>query len=174
MGRPKPDQEKGQMSIADRLEDARLLYAHDRFEGALMSVLAAAAGTSALRYPKGTSSISDPKKKMPDKEKFVRFLDGIPPTAGALVHFRGKCTPVAEILYEYLRCSLMHAGKVRKEVSFEAGGSKTEARIDCDTKAPNIIVTHPVVMMLAHAVAHAPENADIPVELKRTLTPDPP
>jgi hypothetical protein len=161
------------VSIADRLEDARLLYAHGRFEGALMSALAAAAGTSALRYPKGTASITNPKEKMQDKEKFVCFLDGIPPIAGALVRLHGKCEPVAAILYDYLRCSLMHAGKLRKEVNFEAGASTIDARIDCETRAPDVIVTYPVVMMLAHSVAYAPENAGIPVGLKKSLIPDP-
>lgn len=151
------------MSIADRLDDARLLYEHGRFEGAFMSVLSAAAGTSSLRFPKGTRSFADATKGMPDNERFTRFLEGTPPIAGALVRFDRECTSVASILYKFLRCTLMHGGRVHRRVQLSEGSSEFEARIDCETAAPNVIITHPIIMMLAHAIATCPENGSIPV-----------
>ena len=53
------------MSIRDRLEDALVLCAADRREGAFVQVLIAAAATSRKRYP---------RNKWDDSESFRNFI----------------------------------------------------------------------------------------------------
>ena len=67
------------MSIADRLEEARLLWSQGRKEGAFIMILIAAAATSRKRYPRETLSWAKKKndgtrKEMEDGEAFKRFI----------------------------------------------------------------------------------------------------
>jgi hypothetical protein len=64
------------VTIRDRVEDAAILIARGRHDGALLSLLAAVAGSSRKALPKGSQSLSNPKDFMRDGEAFRMFLGG--------------------------------------------------------------------------------------------------
>ncbi len=78
------------MSIRDRLDDARLLLAQGRRDGALLSVLVAVAATSRRRYPR------DAIRK--DGEAFIRFLLDEHPVVVGMSDWVPGCED------DYIRC----------------------------------------------------------------------
>ena len=88
------------MSIEDRLRDVRVLYDQERFEGAMLSAMIAAAATSRLRYPY-------PANK--DSFAFPAFLHS--EFSGCCkVSYEGAWHPLATFLYRWVRNSLAHEG----------------------------------------------------------------
>ena len=146
------------MSIRDRLEDARMLSALGRREGAFIHVLIAAAATSRRRYP---------KKKWVDGEAFKNFIydemgiiTGGPKYAVAFP-FQGKQTPLEDILYHHLRCQLVHEGEMPGSIVF------TEPVVEDGRVSHSLHLTTPLgfpagwIEHLATAVWLAPENDDL-------------
>lgn len=95
------------MSVRERLEDARVLAANGRLEGAFVQVLIAAAATSRERYTRDEWDDADSFKNFIYDELGV-MLDGA--KYEVKFPFRGKHTPLEDILYEHLRCQLVHEG----------------------------------------------------------------
>jgi len=93
------------MSIRDRLDDARILFANGRRDGALLSVLVAVAATSRRRYPH--SAI--PR----DGDAFIRFLLDEHP-----VIVSSDWVPTCED--DYVRC--IHADKALDSAGKRVGG----------------------------------------------------
>lgn len=121
------------MSIRQRIEDAVILDSIRRKDGALLSVLIAVAATSRLRYPKGTKSNWKQKEKMGDGEAFQTFFKDESESVygkGLRLDLSSPCpdptvsgTPVkttshGKILYKYVRCELVHAGKLPHTIEF--------------------------------------------------------
>ena len=52
------------MSVTDRIDDARVLYSQGRRQGALLSVLIAVTATARTRFKPNTPSRTDPSKPM--------------------------------------------------------------------------------------------------------------
>ena len=151
------------MSIRDRLDDAKILCHNGRFEGGLLSALVAVAATSRRRYPFGTISKANPKKKMADREAFTEFLgrEMIVVTAGAVkniwLRFRNKRISQQELFYEHLRCELVHNSSLPQDVTFVDGVVGSQM-----TKLSDGGVTYSKDWLngLARCVAYAPENSD--------------
>jgi hypothetical protein len=161
------------VSITSRLEDAKLLYDSGRHEGALLSVLVAVSGSSRRRYPQGTKSIKDPSNLMGDAEAFKTFVAAEMQRVGACsVLFDGKCNSAEEVFYKWLRCSLAHEAELPRQIAFQPGPSNCQASICIAPGSPErLVVTHPIVLLIAHVVSTAAENADIPERVRRSLWP---
>lgn len=145
------------MSVKDRIEDAEVLWDQGRREGAWVLALIAAAATSRKRYP----------RPMPDYEAFKSFIRDVMPTL-----LQGKSphgtpnprvifgnTPVEDIIYEHLRCNLIHEGEVSQKVAFSESkivDGKLTATLSVGS--PNVIPDF-WVLHLMKAVREAPENA---------------
>jgi len=93
------------MSIRERLDDARILFAQGRRDGALLSVLIAVAATSRRRYPRTT---------MRDDEAFIRFLLDEHPAVVKISDWVPTCED------DYIRC--IHPDKVLDEGGNRVGG----------------------------------------------------
>ena len=140
------------MSITARLDDARVLYAHGLREGALLSVLIAVAATSRKRYPKGVMS---------DRQAFTGFVgEEMKSITGRVenfnVQFRGKMTPLQDLLYEFVRCKLAHEAELPEDIAFQPGEN---LRVQCGED--RIVFSDALIDGLAHAVEQAPENVGL-------------
>ena len=99
--------------IRDRIEDAQILWKSSRIEGAFISVLIAVAATAKKRYP---------QKKFKDNERYRKFLldemgsiTGGPSTNVKFYHNGKYKVPLENIIYNILRCKLVHEGQARKQ-----------------------------------------------------------
>ncbi len=144
------------MSIKARIEDAEVLWQHGRKEGAWVLALVAAAATSRKRYPRPAR----------DNEAFKSFIRDVLPTLmfgkpsvgipNPRIVFNQ--TPVENIVYEHLRCNLVHEGEVAHQVAFsesEIVDGKLQATLAVGS--PNLIPDF-WVLHLMKAVKEAPEN----------------
>ncbi|HUP62641.1 MAG TPA: hypothetical protein VNA69_19725 [Thermoanaerobaculia bacterium] len=95
------------MSIAARIDDARLLWEAGRREGAFLSVLVAVAAASRTKYPNVKS----------DREAFERFV-AESFRISLSVEFRGQLHSIEHVLYKWLRCELVHEGAVPFDITF--------------------------------------------------------
>jgi hypothetical protein len=97
------------MSIGRRVEDALMLHKAGRFEGALLSVLVAAAATARKEYP---------DTNIKDRECFEKFLSNSATLSKVRVEFRGALQPIPHIFYKWLRCELVHEGSIPLDIEF--------------------------------------------------------
>ena len=150
------------MSVRDRIEDSKLLFAAGRLEGALLSVLIAVAGTARKRYPSQT-----------DREGFERFLrDENSLTTGGVdlkISFEGRDRTFENILYKFVRCHLVHEGELAERVSFDYGDFLIDKRGTTDF----FTFSSELVLRLAFIVEKAPENKGIFPEDTYDRLPDP-
>lgn len=144
------------MSIKDRVEEAELLWRQGRKEGAWAVALIAAAATSRKRYP----------RPIHDNEAFKSFIRDIMPTLMYGKQLEGTPnpriifdqTPVEDIIYEHLRCNLVHEAELSQKVAFSKSvivDGKLQATLAVGK--PNIIPDF-WVLHLIKAVREAPEN----------------
>src|SRR4051794_17852190 len=102
------------MSIADRVDDARLLYRNGRGDGALLSLLVAVAATSRRRFPRPARGRRGHPQQPTDTDggAFEAFLAAELPKTTRInnftIHFRGQQRRLESILYEFMRCELTH------------------------------------------------------------------
>ena len=145
------------MSIKVRIEDAEVLWQHGRKEGAWVLALVAAAATSRKRYP----------RPIKDNEAFKSFIRDVLPTLMYGKTLEGTPnpkiifdqTPVEDIVYEHLRCNLVHEGEIAQQVAFSEStivDGKVQAILAVGS--PNLIPDF-WVLNLMQAVKEAPENA---------------
>lgn len=145
------------MSIKARIEDAELLWQRGRKEGAWILALIAAAATSRKRYP----------KPIPDNKAFKSFIRDVLPTLVFGKSIESSTpnpniifdkTPVEDIVYEHLRCNLLHEATLSHQVAF------SESKIMDGMVQGTIVVGSPNmipgfwVLHLIKAVRDAPEN----------------
>lgn len=161
------------MSIARRIEDAKILYDLGRHEGALLSVLVAVGATSRLRLPQGTLSRRKPKEKMSDGEAFETFLaEEMAGPGRCSVWFGGKCNPAESLFYKWLRCRLAHEGGLPEQIVFHAGRCHGVAELRrLDGPMERLSVTYPIVLLIGWVVCSAKENANLSEEVKRLMLP---
>jgi hypothetical protein len=144
------------MSIKGRIEDAELLWQQGRKEGAWALALIAAAATSRKRY----------SKPIADNQAFKSFIRDVLPTLMYGKPLQGTPnpriifdqTPVEDIIYEHLRCNLVHEGELSQKVVFSESvivDGKLQATLAVGS--PNVIPDF-WVLHLIKAVREAPEN----------------
>ncbi len=154
------------MSIENRLRDARFLYDDGRFDGALLMVLVAAAGTSRLRYSR--SAIPS------DKDAFEKFMGDERAKVGQCqVFVQSAGHPVEHFFYKWLRCELIHEATLPEEIVFRPSAAPNSAGIhwDCSGLPGKIIVDHPMVLLIGSVVASAAENSSLPASVRQSFAP---
>jgi hypothetical protein len=167
------------MSVRERVDDAVCLWKNGRQYGALLCLLVAVAATSRKRYPKpppGKKGEDERKGTGPvrlypgeyaksDRVAFESFLydemftlTGKKMKYGVAFPFRGKpSVPYETILYEFLRCPLVHEADVK-------GFFFTPSVIENGKVLHQLKLTDPFgipeqwVWNLAEAVSSVPEN----------------
>lgn len=149
------------MSIKARIADAEFLWEGGRKESAWVSALIALAATSKIRYPK--------KKAGEAFRQFVRDIavaimtgeDGGPSPLSIRYGTPTNHRTLEDILYEELRCNLIHEGEL-------ADVSLSESHIK-DGKFETMMCGPPQgaaeipdiwVLTIIKALKSAPENAD--------------
>jgi hypothetical protein len=153
------------MSVRDRIEDSKLLFNAGRLEGALISVLLAAAATSRKRYPD--------RKTMRDRAAFEQFLtDERPKVLGGLevnIEFGGEMLRFESLLYRFVRSSLVHESQLEDSISFDYGDFLLDKRGTTD----HFTFSSELVIRLAFAVETAPENKGLFPEGRYDRLPEP-
>jgi hypothetical protein len=151
------------MSLQDRVEDAKFLWNNGRKEGAWVQMLTAFAATARRRYPKLNYPDSIAFKKF-IKDEMVTILYGENPSG---VKFQGeirvgkKQTALEYILYNEIRCQLVHEGELPKNVIF------TESKRDNEKVSGTLKVDEPYgipehwIFHLEKVIKEAPENRDL-------------
>jgi hypothetical protein len=139
------------MNVRTVLEDAQVLLKQGRFEGALLQVLVAIAGTSKKRYPP-----AGPKDRN-DREAFTKFIrdemSAIAPCSSITAEIDGEMTPIEDILYKILRCKVMHEAEMPEQLVFEEN-DKWSIRPD----SGGLVLSKNWVIGLMRAVVLAREN----------------
>lgn len=147
------------MSIRTRIEDAQVLLAAGRADGALLSALVAVAATSRKRYPKSVEN--------EDAKAFTRFLgeEVRALTAGRVanlftfysgadpIKYPDRMTPLQDMLYRYVRCALAHEGRLPDDIEFIA-----LEELQFQVTADKLTFTKGLVRRLCLVVQYAPEN----------------
>jgi hypothetical protein len=146
--------------IYERIKDALILWNEKSIDGACISILIAVAATARKRYPRSIL-----KKDKDAYQKFILDEMGIitgGPDKGVKFYFNGNYkVPLERILYEFLRCKLIHEGALPTEFDF------TEPVIE-NGKKYNVLNLHGLVVgipigwiwNLARATVKAPENKE--------------
>jgi len=148
------------MSIKSRVEDAIVMWNAGRKEGAWVFALIAAAATSRKRYP----------RPIKDNESFKAFIQDITMTLvygkpasekRPMVIFGDK--PLADIIYQDMRCKLLHEGEIEGTVVLDAcklvDGSMTGTMRVGGNGKPHEFPDFWAINLLK-AVREAPENRD--------------
>ena len=138
------------MSIHGRVEDAKFLWQHDRYEGALLSVLSAVAATARLRYPD--------RKAVKDGDAFRQFLESAH-SIRLSVEFRGELHAIEHIFYKWLCCELVHEGGLPVDIQFMQDEEPGALSVRAGGKPEFILkLSQGWFHHLLHAVINAPEN----------------
>lgn len=150
------------MSIRARIEDAQVLYRNGRYEGALLLVLVAVAATARKRYPKTTCK-KDPQNK--DNYVFRKFLsEEMPKLAPGwsedhplAIQFQGAQLLLPKILYKWIRCELIHEGKLPLFIKIKSGEGLEVTVLNNQ----EITFTKGLILYLTKVVIEAPENNEL-------------
>ena len=127
-----PSKPADPLGIRRRIEDARALWALGRKEGAFGQILIAFSATARKRYPlppKGVQPVPDDQRPWPgqyarDANGFKAFaLDEMDKITGGMKYnvdfpFQGQQTPLEDILYDHLRCVMVHEGGMPSSIRF--------------------------------------------------------
>jgi hypothetical protein len=104
------------MSTKERVEEAELLWRQGRKEGAWAVALIAAAATSRKRYPKTIADNQAFKSFIRDVLSTLMYGKSLQGTPNPRIIF--DQTPVEDIIYEHLRCNLVHEADLSQKVVF--------------------------------------------------------
>ena len=146
------------MTVRQRLEDARTLANAGRQEGAFIQILIAATATARKRFD---------RKLWDDGESFKNFIyDEMGVITGGPKYkvelpFLGKHTPLEDILYQHLRCQLIHEGEMPETIVFTRPKSENGTNDDFLHLGSPLGIPEGWIERLATAVWLAPENDDL-------------
>lgn len=161
------------MGTLERLNDAKFLFDAERYEGALLSVLVAAAATSRKRFPQGTPSRKNPVKTMGDGEAFETFFaEEMSRVGKCSVLFDGKCNPSEFIFYKWMRCSLAHEAELPPHIDFYQEANLNVVKIGAEPGPPERLrISYSVVLLIGWLVATSRENSDLPPSIAQFFLP---
>ncbi|EMR7155808.1 hypothetical protein WJ675_001012 [Escherichia coli] len=162
-------------NIKQRVEDAKFMMKHERYEGALSLLLSAIDGSAKKIFPEGTISISNPigskgkENAMGNKERYIRFLgvrlanvmgsrfaDDAYFSNPRLSIFSGKNTP-EEKIYIAFRCNDTHEAGLPNDLKyvFDEGVSNELA---IELIGNEFRFTSGFLSILIDVIAEAPSN----------------
>ena len=95
--------------IAERVEDARLLWQAGRWEGALLCVLVAVAARARLAYPPGV--------RLSERASFESYVTQCFPWRLS-TEYRGRLETIEHVFYKWLRCQLVHEAVLPVDLDF--------------------------------------------------------
>lgn len=156
------------MSIRERLDDAKFLYANDRRGGALLSVLIAVAASSRRRYP---------KPQFRDRQAFVQWMADEMVVITGVQNFNvrvpgadsakwpDETMPLGGCFYEFVRCNLAHEASLPANVEFFAAEHGSTV---VDINEDRIRLSDSWMDGLSRAVTFAVENADLFPDIAET------
>lgn len=99
----------GTAGIAERVEDARILWSAERREGALLCVLVAIAARA--------READGPGPRTSDRESFESYLAQCLPWRLS-VEYRGRLETIEHVFYKWLRCHLVHEAVLPVDLAF--------------------------------------------------------
>lgn len=151
------------MSVRQQVEDATFLAQNGRHLGAFTILLISIAASSRKCFPKKTKSFEKPVADMSDREAFTLFLGGGirnlllgnyggPEfgSSGILVSFKSKQYDIADILYKFYRCELVHEGDLPEDVEFAPSGDSGHTGLNIEEKAFGVSISVDNKMVLGH------------------------
>lgn len=164
------------MSIKIQVDDSIFLIKNQRYLGALTNLMLAVAASSRKAFPKGvTPSVKFPNDQMRDGEAFKIFLsssiremlfgdygESNSESTGICVSFRGQSYDLADILYKFYRCELVHEGELPEDVKFvpppnDSGGVSLSISHD----ETSFILDYNLLNILIEAVVKAKCNREL-------------
>lgn len=154
------------MSIVERLEDAEVMLAQGRHEGALLAVLTAISGASRYRYRRGIAmSRRNPGQTMGDGEAFETFLEEqIALTKSPRMIVKrpdGTEMTLSRVVYQLFRCTMAHEGGLASGWgTLVADDVPGQPRFKYTSVEPlGFEISHSALIFLADLVSRAPEFA---------------
>jgi hypothetical protein len=163
------------LGIRRRIEDARVLWQAGRKEGAFSQILIAVAATARKRYPpppKGAKPVPDDQRPhlgegARDGNAFKTFiLDEMETITGGPKYnvafpFQGQVTPLEDILYENIRCVLVHEGGLPDNISLSEPVHEGKKKLNVVQLRDPLGFPEGWINNLLIAVVQAPENKPI-------------
>lgn len=162
------------MTVRDRLEDASLLWGHNRRHGAWIQILIATAATSKKRFP-----------QLKDGESFRKFIrqvsrtiitgdSSLSPTEVTVIFNAdsGDGLELDKLFYKHLRCNLLHEAMVGPEIVFSES-TVSDGQLIAELKGGDpLTIPDFWALHLALAVATAAENVATCGHLFQPSNPD--
>jgi hypothetical protein len=145
------------MNVKDLLDDAGLLWIHNRKESALALVLIAVAATARKRYPRPVPDGEAFKRFVVDESRHITGLEYDMPVPRPDPTGYSASVPLSEVLYKYLRCQLVHEGELPDGYRLAEGIGGMMVLFSGDP----VGVPDGFVGTLAVAVQEAPENTEL-------------
>jgi hypothetical protein len=169
------------IGVQARIEDAAQLAERGRLEGALLLLLVAVAATSRRRYPRDPKLVAWEKsrvgkrpnhsnKYLSDGQAFKRFLKDehwrLLKDESPIIQFRESGFPIEDLLYDYLRCNLIHAGGMPQDLHPVQAGDVIMVENPDGTA---VGFTKLLLTRLNDVVWRAPENSFAATESEMTV-----
>src|SRR4030095_3930081 len=147
------------MSVTDRIDDARVLYSQGRRHGSLLSVLIAVTATARKRFPPNTPSRTEPTKPMGDIEAFTTFLHEelakLNVRLDRPLQYHGRSTTLEMLLYRLVRNELAPRQESQLEVQFHPASGDA---VEIDGADDHLMISDNLLDRLGRTVTQAPEN----------------
>jgi hypothetical protein len=162
-------EENNMDNIKKRVDDAIFMIENGRYEGALTLLLTAIDASSRKIYPPGTKSFINPKKEIPNGERFTRFLLVRLHQIFGWLHpeeiyyqpqlpemVQGEQSP-AQIIYKAFRCNDIHEGGVPEEYRYVFDGN-VQNQYAMEFKNGEVRFSSGFLKMLIDVITLAPCN----------------
>lgn len=141
------------MSVRDRIDEAHLLFAAGKLEGALVLTCIGIAATSRKRYPN--------RNTHNDREAFEQFLiDERSKYLGGhevRIEFQGELRTFENMVYKFVRNFLVHEAELEDHLSFEYG----DYLLDKRGTSEFFTFSSELVSRLMWVVETSPENKGV-------------
>lgn len=157
--------------IKQQVDDADALIKEGRYQSALLLLLTAIDGSAKKKYPEGTKSISSPKVKMMNNERYKRFLGvrirqvmGMCVSEDAynykeLPSFVGGVDNPEEVIYKQFRCELVHDGKIKDEHYYVYNEESLSKTLQFEFSEGKLKFSSGFLRLLRDVITLAPVNA---------------
>ena len=147
------------MSVRQRLEDGLFLWSKGRKQSAFTLILIAVAATARKRYPRSTIQGDGEAFRKFCLDEMGAITDG--PSKNVAIAYEGdERVPLEKILYDHLRCELVHKGAMPETIEFSPPRLRDGRIYHVLRLRSPLGFPEGWVHNLAKVVATAPENAD--------------
>jgi hypothetical protein len=103
------------MSIRTRIDDAKILWENEHFEGAVVSIIIAFAATARKRYPRNQQYDDPTAFKSFIRDELRKITNG--PTINVSFYYRGdNYRSIEDLIYIFIRCELIHEATLPNDI----------------------------------------------------------